>query len=171
MEVAAKNHREKIVRRKDSWQLYLMLIPAVLVVLIFVYMPMGGLVMAFQDYKPYQGILKSEWVGLEQFKFLFEYPDSVQVIWNTLRIAMLKLFFGFISTLGFALLINEVRRKALRNTVQTFVFLPHFLSWVVLGGIFVELLNPDNGLVNLALQAMGMKPIFFWVIITGSSLQ
>ncbi|WP_341282940.1 ABC transporter permease subunit [Paenibacillus sp. FSL H8-0537] len=150
-----------MVRRKDSWQLYLMLIPAVLVVLIFVYMPMGGLVMAFQDYKPYQGILKSEWVGLEQFKFLFEYPDSVQVIWNTLRIAMLKLFFGFISTLGFALLINEVRRKALRNTVQTFVFLPHFLSWVVLGGIFVELLNPDNGLVNLALQAMGMKPIFF----------
>lgn len=161
MEVAAKNHRGKMARRKDSWQLYLMLIPAVLVVLIFVYMPMGGLVMAFQDYKPYLGILKSDWVGLEQFKFLFEYPDSVQVIWNTLRIAMLKMFFGFISTLGFALLINEVRRKALRSTVQTFVFLPHFLSWVVLGGIFVELLNPDTGLVNLALQAMGIKPIFF----------
>ncbi|WP_430154237.1 ABC transporter permease [Paenibacillus algorifonticola] len=161
MEVAAKNHREKMVRRKDSWQLYLMLIPAVLLVLIFVYMPMGGLVMAFQNYKPYLGILKSDWVGLEQFKFLFEYPDSVQVIWNTLRIAMLKMFFGFISTLGFALLINEVRRKALRSTVQTFVFLPHFLSWVVLGGIFVELLNPDTGLVNQALQAMGIKPIFF----------
>ncbi|MGG4141777.1 ABC transporter permease subunit [Paenibacillus algorifonticola] len=150
-----------MVRRKDSWQLYLMLIPAVLLVLIFVYMPMGGLVMAFQNYKPYLGILKSDWVGLEQFKFLFEYPDSVQVIWNTLRIAMLKMFFGFISTLGFALLINEVRRKALRSTVQTFVFLPHFLSWVVLGGIFVELLNPDTGLVNQALQAMGIKPIFF----------
>lgn len=161
MEVAAKNHREKIVRRKDSWQLYLMLIPAVLLVLIFVYMPMGGLVMAFQNYKPYQGILKSDWVGFEQFKFLFEYPDSVQVIWNTLRIAVLKMFFGFVSTLGFALLINEVRRKALRSTVQTFVFLPHFLSWVVLGGIFVELLNPDNGLVNQALLAMGIQPIFF----------
>ncbi|MCP1133682.1 ABC transporter permease subunit [Paenibacillus polysaccharolyticus] len=151
----------KINRRGDRWQLYLMLSPAVLLVLVFVYMPMGGLVMAFQDYKPYLGIMGSEWVGMEQFKFLFEYPDSVQVIWNTLRIAMLKLVFGFTSTMGFALLINEVRRKVLRSTVQTFVFLPHFLSWVVLGGIFIELLNPDSGLVNQALQALGFNPIFF----------
>ncbi|MFX3650046.1 MAG: ABC transporter permease [Paenibacillus sp.] len=161
MELAAKKRKEKIVRRGDSWQLYLMLSPAVLLVLVFVYTPLGGLVMAFQDYKPYLGILKSEWVGMEQFKFLFEYPDSVQVIWNTLRIAVLKLIFGFVSTMGFALLINEVRRKALRSTVQTFVFLPHFLSWVVLGGIFIELLNPDTGLVNQALQALGFNPIFF----------
>nr|WP_253299038.1 ABC transporter permease subunit [Paenibacillus barcinonensis] len=138
-----------------------MLSPAVLLVLVFVYMPLGGLVMAFQDYKPYLGITGSEWVGMEHFKFLFEYPDSVQVIWNTLRIAVLKLVFGFISTMGFALLINEVRRKVLRSTVQTFVFLPHFLSWVVLGGIFIELLNPDSGLVNQALQALGFNPIFF----------
>ncbi|MEI2279861.1 ABC transporter permease subunit [Paenibacillus polysaccharolyticus] len=151
----------KINRRGDRWQLYLMLSPAVLLVLVFVYMPLGGLVMAFQDYKPYLGIMGSEWVGMEQFKFLFEYPDSVQVIWNTLRIAVLKLVFGFISTMGFALLINEVRRKVLRSTVQTFVFLPHFLSWVVLGGIFIELLNPDSGLVNQALQALGFNPIFF----------
>nr|WP_240037236.1 ABC transporter permease subunit [Paenibacillus amylolyticus] len=138
-----------------------MLSPAVLLVLVFVYMPLGGLVMAFQDYKPYLGIMGSEWVGMEHFKFLFEYPDSVQVIWNTLRIAVLKLVFGFISTMGFALLINEVRRKVLRSTVQTFVFLPHFLSWVVLGGIFIELLNPDSGLINQALQALGLNPIFF----------
>ncbi|MGO4532398.1 ABC transporter permease [Paenibacillus sp. 2TAF8] len=151
----------KINRRGDRWQLYLMLSPAVLLVLVFVYMPLGGLVMAFQDYKPYLGITGSEWVGMEHFKFLFEYPDSVQVIWNTLRIAVLKLVFGFISTMGFALLINEVRRKVLRSTVQTFVFLPHFLSWVVLGGIFIELLNPDSGLVNQALQALGFNPIFF----------
>ncbi|WP_339783688.1 ABC transporter permease subunit [Paenibacillus sp. FSL R7-0313] len=161
MELAAKKSKEKIVRRGDSWQLYLMLSPAVLLVLVFVYTPLGGLVMAFQDYKPYLGIMRSEWVGMEQFKFLFEYPDSVQVIWNTLRIAVLKLVFGFVSTIGFALLINEVRRKALRSTVQTFVFLPHFLSWVVLGGIFIELLNPDTGLVNQALQALGFNPIFF----------
>lgn len=161
MELAAKKRKEKIVRRGDSWQLYLMLSPAVLLVLVFVYTPLGGLVMAFQDYKPYLGIMQSEWVGMEQFKFLFEYPDSVQVIWNTLRIAVLKLIFGFVSTMGFALLINEVRRKALRSTVQTFVFLPHFLSWVVLGGIFIELLNPDTGLVNQALQALGFNPIFF----------
>ncbi|WP_427051286.1 ABC transporter permease [Paenibacillus sp. TC-CSREp1] len=162
MELAApKKNKMKINRRGDRWQLYLMLSPAVLLVLVFVYMPLGGLVMAFQDYKPYLGIMGSEWVGMEQFKFLFEYPDSVQVIWNTLRIAVLKLVFGFISTMGFALLINEVRLKVLRSTVQTFVFLPHFLSWVVLGGIFIELLNPDSGLVNQALQALGFNPIFF----------
>ncbi|MGF6357516.1 putative aldouronate transport system permease protein [Paenibacillus sp. 4624] len=162
MELAApKKDKVKINRRGDRWQLYLMLSPAVLLVLVFVYMPLGGLVMAFQDYKPYLGIMGSEWVGMEHFKFLFEYPDSVQVIWNTLRIAVLKLVFGFISTMGFALLINEVRRKVLRSTVQTFVFLPHFLSWVVLGGIFIELLNPDSGLVNQALQALGLNPIFF----------
>ncbi|MDP9697613.1 putative aldouronate transport system permease protein [Paenibacillus intestini] len=162
MELAApKKDKMKINRRGDRWQLYLMLSPAVLLVLVFVYMPLGGLVMAFQDYKPYLGITGSEWVGMEHFKFLFEYPDSVQVIWNTLRIAVLKLVFGFISTMGFALLINEVRRKVLRSTVQTFVFLPHFLSWVVLGGIFIELLNPDSGLVNQALQALGFNPIFF----------
>ncbi|WP_397351726.1 ABC transporter permease [Paenibacillus xylanexedens] len=162
MELAApKKEKMKINRRGDRWQLYLMLSPAVLLVLVFVYMPLGGLVMAFQDYKPYLGITGSEWVGMEHFKFLFEYPDSVQVIWNTLRIAVLKLVFGFISTMGFALLINEVRRKVLRSTVQTFVFLPHFLSWVVLGGIFIELLNPDSGLVNQALQALGLNPIFF----------
>ncbi|MBU5351871.1 ABC transporter permease subunit [Paenibacillus barcinonensis] len=162
MELAApRKDKVKINRRGDRWQLYLMLSPAVLLVLVFVYMPLGGLVMAFQDYKPYLGITGSEWVGMEHFKFLFEYPDSVQVIWNTLRIAVLKLVFGFISTMGFALLINEVRRKVLRSTVQTFVFLPHFLSWVVLGGIFIELLNPDSGLVNQALQALGFNPIFF----------
>ncbi|GIO92064.1 ABC transporter permease [Paenibacillus lactis] len=163
--------REKIVRRKDSWQLYLMLFPAVLLTLIFVYAPMGGIVMAFQDYKPYLGITGSKWVGMEQFKFLFEYPDSVQVIWNTLRIAVLKLFFGTITTLTFALLINEVQKKWIRNSVQTFVFLPHFLSWVVLGGIFIELLNPQSGLMNRFLGVFGIDPIFFlgdnnWFLVT-----
>ncbi|WP_372631123.1 ABC transporter permease [Cohnella sp.] len=163
--------KDKIVRRKDSWQLYLMLLPAVLLTLIFIYVPMGGIVMAFQDYKPYQGITGSRWVGLDQFKFLFEYPDSVQVIWNTLRIAVLKLFFGTIATLSFALLMNEVRKKWIRNSVQTFVFLPHFLSWVVLGGIFIELLNPQSGLVNRFLGVFGIDPIFFlgdnnWFLVT-----
>ncbi|ETT73017.1 LplB protein [Paenibacillus sp. FSL R7-277] len=153
--------RLKKVHRNDSWHLYLMLLPAVVLTAIFVYAPMGGLVMAFQDYKPYLGITGSKWVGLDQFKFLFEYPDSVQVIWNTLRISVLKLIFGLISTLTFALLINEVRVKFVRSAVQTLVFLPHFLSWVVLGGVFIELLNPDYGLVNRLLQALGMQPIFF----------
>lgn len=156
-----RTRKTKIVRRNDSWQLYLMLLPAVVLVFIFVYIPMGGIVMAFQQYEPYLGIMKSEWVGLDQFKFLFEYPDSLQIIWNTLRISVLKLFFSIITTLGFALLLNEVKNKFTRNTVQTFVFLPHFLSWVVLGGVFIELLNPDHGLVNQFVVFMGFEPIFF----------
>nr|WP_245363316.1 ABC transporter permease subunit [Cohnella thailandensis] len=148
-----------------------MLSPAVVLAFIFVYIPFGGIVMAFQDYKPYLGISGSKWVGWEQFKFMFEYPDSVQVFWNTLRISLLKLFFGTVSTLTFALLINEVRKKFLRSAVQTFVFLPHFLSWVVLGGIFLEILDPTNGLVNEALKVIGFDPIFFlgdnnWFVIT-----
>jgi putative aldouronate transport system permease protein len=153
--------RNKVVRRKDNWQLYLMLLPAVVLTIIFVYIPMGGIVMAFQEYKPYLGIMKSPWVGMDQFKFLFEYPDSVQVIWNTLRISALKLIFGLASTLTFALLINEVRAKFVRSAVQTFVFLPHFLSWVVLGGIFIELLHPEHGLVNRLINALGFDSIFF----------
>ncbi|WP_337098521.1 ABC transporter permease [Paenibacillus sp. YIM B09110] len=163
--------KKKIVRRRDNWQLYLMLLPAVVLTAVFAYVPMGGLVMAFQEYKPYLGITGSKWVGMDQFKFLFEYPDSVQVIWNTLRIAVLKLVFGTTATLTFALLLNEVRKKVVRNTVQTFVFLPHFLSWVVLGGIFIELLDPKTGLVNQLIAAFGYEPIFFlgdnnWFLVT-----
>jgi len=154
-------YRQKAVHRNDSWHLYLMLLPAVILTVIFVYIPMSGIVMAFQDYKPYLGIMKSKWVGLDQFKYLFEYPDSIQVIWNTLRISVLKLVFGLISTISFALLINEVRKKFVRSIVQTFVFLPHFLSWVVLGGIFLQLLNPDYGLVNRMLNVFGLDSIFF----------
>jgi putative aldouronate transport system permease protein len=163
--------QKKIVRRRDNWQLYLMLLPAIILTAVFAYVPMGGLVMAFQEYKPYLGITGSKWVGMDQFKFLFEYPDSVQVIWNTLRIAVLKLVFGTTATLTFALLLNEVRKKVVRNTVQTFVFLPHFLSWVVLGGIFIELLDPKTGLVNQLIASFGYEPIFFlgdnnWFLVT-----
>lgn len=161
MHTMTKIKKGKIVRRKDSWQLYLMLLPAVILLLVFQYVPLGGIVMAFQDYKPYLGILGSEWVGLEQFKLLFEYPDSVQVIWNTLFISFLKLVFGIIATISFALLLNEVRIRLVRNVVQTFVFLPHFLSWVVLGGIFIDMLNPSGGIVNRFLVLLGLEPIFF----------
>lgn len=160
-DTSIRANKSKIVRRNDSWQLYLMLLPAVALVCTFVYIPMGGIVMAFQEYEPYLGIMKSEWVGFEQFRFLFEYPDSMQVIWNTLRISVLKLVFSIITTLGFALLLNELRHKFTRNLVQTFVFLPHFLSWVVLGGVFIELLNPDHGLINQFIVSLGFDPIFF----------
>lgn len=156
-----KPKKVKIKRRADSWQLYLMLVPAVLIIGIFSYGPMYGLVMAFQDYKPYLGIRGSEWIGLEHFKYLFEYPQSREVIWNTLRFSFLKLFFGTIVTVAFALLINELRVKWVRYPVQTMVFLPHFLSWVVLGGIFIEMLAPETGIVNQLIENLGFESIFF----------
>jgi putative aldouronate transport system permease protein len=153
---------QKVNRRGDSWQLYLMLLPAVILTLIFIYVPMGGVVMAFQEYKPYTGLLHSKWVGMDNFKFLFTYPDSKQVIWNTFIIAVLKIFFGTIATFTFALLLNEARQKLMRNSIQTIVFLPHFLSWVVLGGVFIEILAPNGGLVNQFLEnVFGIKPVFF----------
>lgn len=153
---------QKVNRRKDSWQLYVMLLPAIILTFIFTYVPMAGIIMAFQDYKPYSGFIHSKWVGLDNFIFLFKYPDSKQVIWNTLIIAVLKIFFGTIATFSFALLLNEIRKKFMKNMIQTVVFLPHFLSWVVLGGVFMEILNPDGGLLNQFLtHVIGIKPIFF----------
>lgn len=161
IEIAKPVKSKKIKRQQGKWMLYVMLLPAVLLTAIFSYGPMGGIVMAFQDYKPHLGILNSPWVGMEHFRFLFEYPDSVKVILNTLKISLLKIIFNTTASLIFALLINEVRARLFRMTVQTFVFLPHFISWVVLGGIFIQLLSPEYGLVNQVLQLFGIDPIFF----------
>lgn len=137
-----------------------MLLPGVLFTLIFAYLPMGGLVIAFKEFKPWLGF-SSPWVGLKQFQFMFEYPDSKQMIWNTLLIASMKIVIGLIVPLVFAILLNEVRVSAFKRTVQTLVYLPHFLSWVILGGILLDMLSPNGGLVNRVLMLFGAKPIFF----------
>ncbi|WP_342556341.1 ABC transporter permease subunit [Paenibacillus sp. FSL R7-0652] len=138
-----------------------MLLPAVVLTFIFAYIPMGGLVIAFQDYKPWLGFAKSSWIGLEHFQFLFSMPENVQVIWNTLIIAGMKLIGGLIAPLVFALLLNEVRKETFKKSIQTFVYLPHFLSWVILGGILLDMLA-TKGMINQFLGAVfGLEPIFF----------
>jgi putative aldouronate transport system permease protein len=116
--------------------------------------------MAFQNYKPWLGISGSEWVGLDNFRFLFERQDSLQVIWNTLIIAVLKLIFNLFVPFVFAILLNEIRKMAIQRTIQTLVYLPHFLSWVILGGILIDLLS-TGGLVNRVLGSFGLGPYFF----------
>lgn len=116
--------------------------------------------MAFQDYKPWMGISGSDWVGLDNFRYLFERDDSLQVIWNTLIIAVLKLIFNLFVPFVFAILLNEVRKMAIQRTIQTLVYLPHFLSWVILGGILLDLLS-TGGLVNRVLGTFGLGPYFF----------
>ncbi|WP_419876403.1 ABC transporter permease [Candidatus Pristimantibacillus sp. PTI5] len=138
-----------------------MLVPGIALVLIFSYLPMLGLVMAFQDFQPQLGFFRSDWIGFENFKLMFEYPDARQVIWNTLLIAVIKIVAHLIVPLLFALLLNEVRKMVFKRFVQTFVYLPHFLSWVILGGILLDMLSTDGGLVNQALGWLGIEPIFF----------
>ncbi|MGG4145874.1 ABC transporter permease subunit [Paenibacillus algorifonticola] len=156
--------KQRAMRRwnfKLVWPLHVMLIPGIVLVLIFSYLPMLGLIMAFQDYKPQLGFLDSEWVGMENFKLMFEYPDARQVIWNTLLIAGIKIVAHLIVPFVFALLLNEVRKMLFKRFVQTLVYLPHFLSWVILGGILLDMLSTDGGLVNQLLAVFGIEPIFF----------
>ncbi len=146
---------------KRTWPLHLFLLPAVILALIFQYVPMFGLVMAFQDYKPWLGFFQSDWVGLEHFKTMFEYPDARQVIWNTFVISALKIIFQLLVPLSFALLLNEVYHLTFKRIVQTIVYLPHFLSWVILGGILIDILSP-KGLINqLLVFLFDIQPIFF----------
>jgi putative aldouronate transport system permease protein len=171
VERATTTKKKKIKRRKDSWQLYVMLLPAFLVVAIFNYGPMGGLLMAFQDYKPYLGIMGSEWIGLDHFSFIFENPQSRQVIWNTFRFGFLKLFTGVVVALTFAILLNEVKNKFFKNTTHLIVMFPYFLSWVVIGGIIKDMLHPTSGMVNNFISSLGFDPIFFmgdndWFVFT-----
>ncbi|EHS56816.1 ABC transporter permease subunit [Paenibacillus kribbensis] len=143
-----------------TWPFHIMLLPAIIFLIVFSYIPMGGIVMAFQNYKPWLGITGSEWVGLDNFRFLFQREDSLQVVWNTLIIAVLKMFFNLLVPFVFAILLNEIRKVGLQRSIQTLVYLPHFLSWVILGGILVDLLSTD-GFMNRILGSLGIQPIFF----------
>jgi putative aldouronate transport system permease protein len=147
---------------KRNWPLHMMLIPAVLLTLLFAYVPMGGIVMAFQDFKPWTGIMDSPWVGWKNFEKLFGQPDSIQVMWNTLILALSKIIAGLIAPFLFSLLLNEVRVSSFKRSVQTLVYLPHFLSWVILGGILLEILSTEGGMINKLLgNLFGIQPIFF----------
>lgn len=139
---------------------HIMLLPGVILLMIFSIAPMFGIVIAFQKFIPAKGILKSPWVGLDNFRFMFQIPDSGQVFMNTIVIACLKIAAGLLASLVFALLLNEVRVRWFKRTVQTIVYLPHFISWVILSGIIINLLTLD-GLVNIGLKAVGIEPVMF----------
>lgn len=145
---------------KQKWPLYILLIPSFVFALIFSYLPMTGLIMAFQNYKPWLGIFQSQWIGLENFGSIFVYDEAKQAILNTLIIATAKLFFGIVVPVIMALLLNEVRQIGLKKSVQTLVYLPHFLSWVTVAGMMIDILSLD-GIVNKLLTQLGIEPIFF----------
>ncbi|MGE6226830.1 ABC transporter permease [Paenibacillus chitinolyticus] len=146
---------------KQPWILHFMVLPAAVLVFIFSYIPMSGIVMAFQDYKPALGISGSPWVGLKHFRYMWENDYFLKITWNTLFFACSKMVMNLIIPFFFALMLNEVRKMALKRTIQTLVYLPHFLSWVTLSGILIDMLA-QTGLINQFLAAVfGIKPIFF----------
>lgn len=145
---------------KKEIPFYVMLIPGVAFALVFSYLPMFGLVMAFQDFSPLRSFTGSEWVGLENFKDMLALPTFWSVIRNTLVISSIKIVLRLVVPLIIALLLNEVMNSAFKRTAQTVFFLPYFLSWAVMGGILRELFEYD-GMVNGVLQSMGMDPIMF----------
>lgn len=153
--------RERVSIKK-TWSLHLMLVPAVVLIFIFSYIPMGGIVIAFQKFKPALGLFGNQkWVGLDNFDFVLSLPNTMNVLRNTLVMAIGKIVFTTLMSICVSLLLNELHKRTFKRTIQTVIYFPHFLSWVILSGVFVDLLSPSTGLVNLALNALGIESIFF----------
>ena len=147
---------------KRELPLHLMLLPGLILVAVFSYTPMAGLIIAFQKFIPSKGMFgDQQWVGLGNFTYVFSLPGFDQALKNTIVIAFWKILLGLAVPIIFALLLNEVNRSGFKRTVQTIVYLPYFLSWVVLGGIFLDMLSPSSGIVNQILTALGGKSVFF----------
>ncbi|MGN0742987.1 MAG: ABC transporter permease [Candidatus Fimadaptatus sp.] len=147
----------KLVRKQ--WQYHVLLIPGIIFVFIFNYIPLYGLVIAFQKYNPAMGF-NSPWVGLANFEYLFRQPNFVRTIWNTFYIAVFKIVGGIIVPVTFALLLNELRSTAVKRVYQTVIYMPNFLSWVILAGVMIDILGSD-GIVNSLVVMMGGQPVSF----------
>ena len=144
---------------QERW-MYLFIIPGALYFLVFAYLPLLGNVIAFKDYSPFLGILESPWAGLENFRKLVTDRDFHIALANTLKIELLQLAFAFPAPLLLALVLNSIISERTKRGMQSLVYLPHFLSWIVLGGILLDILAPA-GLVNRPLVALGLKPVLF----------
>ncbi len=149
---------DKYVKHK---YLTLMFIPVIIYYAVFAYAPMYGIIIAFKDYSFAKGIWGSDWVGMDNFVRIFEGRSFFQVFWNTIIISFYKLITGFPAPIFFAILLNELRCTWFKKSVQTISYLPYFLSWVVLGGIFIQILSPSSGPISYIFKMLGKQPIYF----------
>ena len=161
MKIADKTNvqRKKKNWQKD-WQIHLMILPGLLFILIFKYMPLGGITIAFKEFLPGKGIWGSPWVGLENFEYMLALPDTKRVMWNTLFIAAAKILINFPVPIIISILLNEVKNHRFKRSVQTIIYLPYFISWVILAGIIQDLFAKE-GLINQFLGIFGAEPVFF----------
>ena len=163
----------------QQWDLQIMVIPAIIMVIIFSYFPMWGILTAFQDYSPAKGFFGSDWVGFKHFRMFFNAPEFWQIMRNTIVISLLKLIIAFPAPIILALMLNEVKNAAFKRIVQTVSYLPHFISWVIVSGFVISLLSVDNGSVNLLLEKLNLieEPIhwlsipeYFWGILISTGI-
>lgn len=155
---AVKAKKRGLTREEKTF--HLMLLPGMIILLLFVFVPLVGSLMAFQNYVPAKGLLGSKWVGLENFRFIFSLPDGRQVFSNTLIIAFSKLLLNIFVPVTFAILLNEINVSVFKRTFQTIVYLPHFLSWVVLATVVTNMFSLE-GPFNAVVTMFGGQPIQF----------
>ena len=160
--IMQKEKRHAFTIKKREIPLHLMLLPAVIVVLIFSYIPMAGIVIAFQDFVPAKGLLgDQDWVGLNNFRLLMSLPNSKNVLTNTIIIAFWKIILGLVVPIVVALLLNELKSLKFKKMVQTVIYFPHFLSWIILSAVLIDILAPSTGIVGKMFQILHMNPPFF----------
>ncbi|GEM04581.1 sugar ABC transporter permease [Halolactibacillus miurensis] len=160
---SARGFRYFIKKSMEQKELLLMSVPFLIWLFIFKYLPLSGWLMAFQDYKPARGFQESEFVGFDQFKFLFQDDRFLEVMRNTLAMSLINLVLGFVTAITLAILLNELRNVGFKRIVQTISYMPHFLSWVVVAGLVSSALSVDDGIINILLMNLGIidEPIMF----------
>ena len=139
-----------------------MLIPGIIIIFIFHYVPLGGLIIAFQRFIPAKGLFGNQkWVGLQNFQYIFSMPNTMNVLRNTVTIAVAKIVLGLVIPITVALMLNELQLTKVKRSIQTIIYFPHFLSWIIFGSIIMDLLSPQNGIINKLLNLLGHESIYF----------
>lgn len=146
---------------KRDYQLYLLLVPAMVIFIIYKYIPMLGNIIAFKDFKFSDGIFGSDWVGMKHFVRLFSSDDFYSILKNTLLLSLYSVVFSFPMPIILALMLNEVKNASFKKSIQSIVYIPHFISWIVLGGMVISLLSPTTGVVNKIIKVFIDEPIYF----------
>lgn len=148
---------------RADWDLYLLLLPGICFLLLFKYALMYGIAIAFKDFRIFDGIAASPWVGFKHFERLIESGEFAAVLRNTLAISLLKIAILFPVPIVVAILLNEMKQMLFKRSIQTVIYLPHFLSWIIVSGLFIDLLSVNGGIVNKWLEQMGFEPVAFFL--------
>ncbi|MDO4292810.1 MAG: ABC transporter permease subunit [Eubacteriales bacterium] len=157
-----KKKRKKNSQWKRELPLHLMILPSAIMVFIFSYIPLYGLTIAFKKFNPAKGLFgENPWCGLDNYAYIFSLPNIGRVFSNTLLIAVAKIIFGMIIAIAVALLLNECRCRFLKRNVQTLIYFPYFISWIILGGIMTDILSPSDGIINQLISFWGADPVYF----------